>query len=292
MRIPPRAMPALITPFGTDGDIDLSAHASNLRSLTDQGVKGFLLGGSTGEGPYLESGERRLLVSATRETLGEAAYLLGGISAESVRQAMAQIDELVEGGADAALVVTPTSLARGNHDAVARFFVDVAEASTMPIFMYSVPAVTAYEIPVHVVQLLAPHPNILGMKDSGGRPVRIQELARSIDEPFMMFSGASRALAQSIAAGGYGAISACSNYAFRLVTELMDATAISNQQAEELQASLTALIAPIEAHGVIGTKTAAAAAGLNVGMPRPPLQPLPADTEAEIELRVRAALDG
>ncbi|MEA2001272.1 MAG: dihydrodipicolinate synthase family protein, partial [Actinomycetota bacterium] len=132
------------------------------------------------------------------------------------------------------------------------------------------------------VQTLAPHPNVLGMKDSGGRPVRIQELARSIDEPFLMFAGASRALAQSIAAGGYGAISACSNYAYRLVVDLLDATGVSASRAEGLQAELTALIAPIEAHGIAGTKAAAAAVGLIAGHPRLPLEDVPDDIRAEI----------
>jgi dihydrodipicolinate synthase/N-acetylneuraminate lyase len=286
MRTPPRAIPALITPFTESGDLDVAAHAFNLRALSAQGVDGFLVAGSTGEGPYLEAGERRILVETARTTLGESVYVIGGVSAESVRQAMAQIDEHVDGGADAALVVTPTSLARGNHAAVARFFGAVAEASALPIFLYSVPAVTGYEIPVDTVQMLAGHANILGMKDSGGRPVRTQELARSIDEPFMMFSGASRALAPSIAAGGYGAISASSNYAFALVTRLIEATGVSRPRAEELQAELTALIAPIEAHGIIGTKTAAQVAGLRAGWPRLPLIPLPAGTRAQIAAEV------
>ena len=275
-------MPALITPFTAGGDLDLAAHVTNLETLTTRGVEGFLLAGSTGVGPYLEPGERHLLIDETRRSLGESAYVLGGVAAESVRQAMAQIDELVTGGADAALVLTPTSLARGNQDAVGRFFVEVAEASALPIYMYSVPAVTGYEIPVDIVQLLAPHPNIIGMKDSGGRPVRIQELARSIDEPFMMFAGASRALAQSLAAGGYGAISACSNYAFAMVAELIEAATVSGSKAEALQSALTRLIAPIECHGIVGTKTAAEAAGLIAGYPRLPLLPLPDEARASI----------
>jgi dihydrodipicolinate synthase/N-acetylneuraminate lyase len=286
MRTPPRAIPALITPFTEEGDPDVTGHAFNLRALSAQGVDGFLIAGSTGEGPYLEPGERRLLVETARATLGESVYVIGGVAGESVRQAIAHIDELVAGGADAALVLTPTSLARGNHTAVARFFIAVAEASALPIFLYSVPAVTGYEIPVETVQGLAAHANILGMKDSGGRPVRTQELARSIGEPFMLFSGASRALAPSIAAGGYGAISASSNYAYALVAELIEAAGVSAPRAERLQAELTALIAPIEAHGLIGTKAAAEAAGLRAGWPRLPLVPLPAEQRAAIAAMV------
>ena len=56
MRTPPRLMPALITPFTRTGEIDLEAHRHNLRTLSTAGIRGFLIGGSTGEGPYLEAG--------------------------------------------------------------------------------------------------------------------------------------------------------------------------------------------------------------------------------------------
>ena len=51
MRVPPQLVPALITPFDTGGELDLDAHRHNVRFLAQQGATGFLVGGSTGEGP-------------------------------------------------------------------------------------------------------------------------------------------------------------------------------------------------------------------------------------------------
>jgi dihydrodipicolinate synthase/N-acetylneuraminate lyase len=267
-------MPALITPFDERGEVDLGAHTHNMELLAGRGVTGFLIAGSTGEGPYLGAGERHALVERARRAVDGSAYLVCGVAAESVRQATAQIEEATSGGADAVLVLTPTSLARGNHDAVVRFFVHVADASPLPVFLYSVPMVTGYELPVAQVEALASHPNVIGMKDSGGRPVRIQELARSITEPFIMFAGASRALAGSLAAGGYGAITASANYASDLVERLVEASDVSNADAEQVQSVLSMLVGVIEPHGIVGTKAAAAARGLKAGLPRLPLVPL------------------
>ena len=69
MRTPPRLLPALVTPFTRSGDLDLAAHRYNLTFLTSQGIKGFLIAGSTGEGPYLEPGERLSLLEVARDTL-------------------------------------------------------------------------------------------------------------------------------------------------------------------------------------------------------------------------------
>jgi dihydrodipicolinate synthase/N-acetylneuraminate lyase len=282
MRTPPNVMPAVITPFTADGELHEAAHRHNLAALHSRGCGGFLIAGSTGEGPYLEAGERRWLLSAARQELGNDPFLLGGIGGESVRQALAQITEAVEGGADAVLVVTPTSLARGNHAAVVQYYDDVATASPVPVYLYSVPRVTGYEIPVDAVVTLAAHPNIFGMKDSGARPVRIKEIASSLDDPFLMFAGASIALAQSMAAGGYGAVNASGNYASELIAELVAASAVLQANAESLQARLTAIVKEVESFGLPGTKAAANARGLHAGFPRRPLLPLAADDAARI----------
>jgi len=282
VRTPPHYMPALITPFDDEGTIITEAHRHNLRTQTARGVNGFVLGGSTGEGPYLEPGERELLLRETRDELGEDPFLVCGVAAQSVRQANSQVREVAAGGADAALVMTPTALARGNHDAIKRFFEAVAEASPIPLFLYSVPSVTGYELPVDIAAHLAQHPTYCAMKDSGGRPLHTKELVQSTPDEFMVFCGSSSALLSSMAGGAIGAITASGNYVPELLTELVVTSGISVSKSEPLQARLTAAAKEIEAFGVVGTKAAAGAAGLWTGIPRRPLQPVPRTALARI----------
>lgn len=282
MRTPPHFMSALITPFDDDGDIIVEAHLHNLRLQASRGVSGFVLGGSTGEGPYLEKGERATLISLARNGLGLEPFLMCGVQAQSVRQAVAQVDEIATAGADAALVVTPTALARGNHDAIQRFFEAVAEVSPLPLFLYSVPSVTGYDLPAEYAATLSEHPNIVGMKDSGGRPLHIKEVVQSTPDDFMVYAGSSSTLTQAMAAGATGAITASSNYLPELISALVMTSRLSVSEAEPLQARLTRASREIEAYGVVGTKAAAGAAGLWTGIPRKPLQPVPRTELARI----------
>jgi 4-hydroxy-2-oxoglutarate aldolase len=289
VRTPPNFMSALITPFDEEGDIIAEAHIHNLQLQTSRGVTGFVLGGSTGEGPYLEAGERASLLNQARQELGGEPFLICGVQAQSVRQAEAQLAEIANAGADAALVMTPTSLARGNHDAMQRFFDAIAETSPLPVFLYSVPAVTGYDLPVESVAALAQHPKIVGLKDSGGRPLHTKEVVQSTPDDFMVYAGSSSTLLQGMAAGATGAITASSNYLPELLSALVTTSQTSVSETEPLQARLTKATREIESYGVVGTKAAAGAAGLWTGIPRKPLQPVPRTELARIDQIVTAA---
>ena len=294
MRTPPHYMPALITPFDDEGNIIFEAHSHNLRLQRARGAEGFVLGGSTGEGPYLEAGERALLVAEARAELGEGVYLVCGVAGQSVRQARAQVEESATGGADAALVLTPTSLARGNHTAVIRFFEAVAETAPIPIFLYSVPAVTGYELPIDSVSILAQHPSVIAMKDSGGRPIHMKELSQTTPDDFLLYSGSSSTVVKAIAAGAVGAITASGNYAPELLSALVMSARSSVSAAEPDQVRLAEATRDIEAFGVAGTKAAAGAAGLWTGIPRRPLHPIPRNELAriaEIVANIRKEVD-
>jgi dihydrodipicolinate synthase/N-acetylneuraminate lyase len=266
-------MPALLTPFDNDGGIDEVAHRHNLRFLSEQGADGFLIAGSTGEGPYLEPGDREVLVSAAREDVPDA-FVLCGVNAESVRQASTHIAEAHAAGADAALVITPTSIIRGDHGVVEQFYLDVAEDAPLPIFLYTVPVVTGYELPLDKVRTLAAHPAIAGMKDSGGKVERVVELSGTLPQPFYLFVGASRIVAPALTAGAYGAITSSANYAFPIASELVAAALASGAGADPLQDRLAAVAAAIEPLGRTATKAAAALVGMRPGYPRRPLRPL------------------
>ncbi len=292
MRTPPHFMTALITPFDDNGDIIVEAHHHNLQIQTGRGVTGFVIGGSTGEGPYLEPGERALLVGEARRELGAEPFIMCGVAAQSVRQAVNQVDEISAAGADAALVTTPTGLARGNHDAVRRFYEAVAETASAPIFLYSVPPVTGYDLPTEYAAELASHPNIVGLKDSAGRPLHTKHVVEASADGFLVYSGSSSALTQAIAGGAVGAITASANYLPELVSAVVTTARESVSRAEPLQSQLTAATRAIESYGVVGTKAAAGAAGLWTGIPRKPLQPVPRTELAKVNQIVTAARAG
>jgi len=276
---PPEYMPALITPFTRSGEIDTRAHTTNLRTLADAGIEGFVIGGSNGEGPYLEPGDRQRLVKAGRR---RKAHFMVGIAAESTRVALGQVSEAIDGGADSVLVMTPTTLARGRDEAQLRFYRAIADASTVPVFLYSVPSVTGYSLPLELVWRLSRHESIVGMKDSSGDVVRLQSIIDAAPSDFILYSGSSRALTAAMAVGCHGAITGSGNYVPELVLETLKAAKADPTGARKLQKRLSAVSADVEAHGVPGVKAAAKAAGLDPGHPREPLTRLSRGAETSI----------
>lgn len=279
MRPLPEFMPALITPFTQRGEIDIKAHTHNMRVLADRGIEGFVIAGSNGEGPYLEPGERERLVKAGRR---RKAHFMCGIASESTRGALAQMAEAVEAGADSLLVLTPTTLARGRDDVIVDYYRTVADRASLPVFLYSVPPVTSYSMPLELVARLSRHENIVGMKDSSGDVVRLQSIIDATPGDFILYSGASRALTAAMAVGCYGAITGSGNYAPELVLKTLKTAKTDPAKARRDQKRLSRLSADVEAHGVPGVKAAARAAGLEPGYPRQPLTRLSRGVETSI----------
>ena len=275
----PRYLPALITPFTQSGELDLKAHTHNMRVLAGHKIEGFVIGGSNGEGPYLEPGERAKLVNAGRR---RKAHFMTGIAAESTRVALRQVDEATDAGSDSLLVLTPTTLVRGRDEAVLSFYRAVADHSKIPILLYSVPRVTVYDLPLELVGRLSRHDNIIGMKDSSGDVVRLQSIIDATPQGFVVYSGASKALTAAIAVGCYGAITGSGNYAPDLVLKTMSQAFENPASARRNQKRLSSLSSEVEAHGVPGVKAAARAAGLVSGYPRLPLTRLPRGVETSI----------
>ncbi len=280
MKSLPRAMPAIITPFDELQELDLAAHRHNVAFLGALGYEGFVLAGSTGEGPLLEPGERRRLTAASRAAAGDDAFLLCGINAESNRLAASQIAEAADGGADAVLVLTPTTLSRNRTNFVTSFFLEVADESPLPVFIYSVPVVTAYALPLETVWKLARHPNVVGMKDSGGDVIRIQRLQAGLPDGFSLYNGVAPAVTLTLAAGVHGSILAAANYVPKLSLEVVQAALEGLGGNMEKQHRLTKANDGVARYGIPAVKAAAEMAGLRAGRARAPLLPVTEEARA------------
>lgn len=279
-------MPAIITPFSATGEIDRDAHHGNVAALWERGIHGVVIGGSNGEGPYLEPGERTLLAAEARRATPDG-FVMVGLAAESLRGALSMTAEAADAGADAVLAMTPTTLVRHRLDLVEGYFTDLADASQLPVFLYSVPKVTAYELTMEAAARLSAHPNIVGMKDSGGDPVRCVTIAAAAPRGFWMFAGASAAVAPAVAGGVHGCVTASANYAPELVAAVV--TAAGTPKANPLHERLLRLSGAIERHGVAAVKYAATRTGLRGGSTRRPLRDAPDTVVAEVDAALAEA---
>ncbi len=161
-------VPPLVTPFRTDGEIDLAAFEANLDSYAEEDLAGYLVLGSNGEAASLDEGEKLALVAAARKRAGDR-ILLVGTGCESTRETIRLTRSSADIGADGVLVLTPHYYRqRMTDEALRRHFEAVADASPVPVFLYSVPVFTGIAISAALTASLAAHPRIAGIKDSSG----------------------------------------------------------------------------------------------------------------------------
>jgi 4-hydroxy-2-oxoglutarate aldolase len=134
---------------------------------------------------------------------------------------------------------------------------------------------------------LARHPNIAGMKESGGDISQITEQVHATPDDFEVVVGSAPTLYASLCVGAVGGVVAVANVMPDAVVRLYDlVVAGRHDEALALQRALTPLARGVTGEfGVAGLKAAMACAGLAAGVPRLPLRVAPDRVRAEIASR-------
>jgi 4-hydroxy-2-oxoglutarate aldolase len=268
-------LPPVVTPFRSDGAVDIAAFEANLDLYTPHDLAGVLVLGSNGEAGSLEEGEKLVLVGVARaRTRGR--ILLVGTGLESTRATINLTKKVADQGADAALVLTPHYYkARMTPDALARHFEAVADASPIPILLYSVPAFTGLAWPAGLAETLEAHPRIVGIKESSGDVGLLARLRAGTPASFAVVCGSAPTFYPALCVGASAGILAAACCVPRVVAALYRAyEAGDHPRARDLQRALMPLALAVTAgHGVAGLKAAMDAAGFHGGEVRAPLLP-------------------
>jgi 4-hydroxy-2-oxoglutarate aldolase len=277
-------IPPLATPFRADGGVDLAAFEANLEALSVHDLAGFLVLGSNGEAASLDEEEKLALVAAARR-LVPGRFLLVGTGMEGTRGTVALTRKAADLGADAVLVLTPSYYkGRMTPEALRLHFEAVADASPVPVYLYSVPAFTGIPWPPGLAEALAKHPRVAGMKESSGDVGLLGRVVSSVPASFEVTCGNAPVFYPALCVGAVGGVLAVANCAPRPTIALHRAfLAGDHDRARRIQRALTPLAAAVTAtHGVAGLKLAMALAGLQGGAVRAPLLPAAPSVADEI----------
>lgn len=262
----------LATPFGRDGDVDHEALAALTGWVVERGVEFLVPCGSNSEAALLTADERTAVVETVASAAPDDVPVLAGTGAPGRRETLALTAGAADAGADAALVVTPFYFGH-DDDAVAAYYRAVADESPLPVYLYSVPKYTGYTLPPAVADDLAGHPNVAGMKDSGGDLGAFQRTrAATADADFDLLVGSGSVFAPALDAGADGGVLALANVAPAVASEVLaahrrgdsEAARARNRAAVELNHAVTA------EHGVPGLKAAMRSRGAPAGTVRSP----------------------
>jgi 4-hydroxy-tetrahydrodipicolinate synthase len=195
---------ALVTLFDDDREVDLDGTAALAGELAAAGMRAIVIGGSTGEAATLDGAERVSLVKVVREVIPADVPIVVGTGAPSARQAARLTEDVVAGGADAVLVLSPP----GSADPNAYYAEVVRAAAGVPVLGYHFPLMSAPGIDVGILPRLA-EIGVAGLKDSSGDASRLVRTLATFDGD--LYVGSPWLLSAAGPLGAAGAILAVAN---------------------------------------------------------------------------------
>jgi len=266
------------TPFDEHDQVDTRRLRAALAKWIERPLTGFIVLGSNGEAALMDDFEADRVIVAAREAVPAGRPFIVGTGRESTNAAIRAAKRAAEHGADAVLVRTPGFFkSQMTTDAFVRHYTAVADASPVPVLLYNFTALTGVNLLPAAVSQLAPHPNIIGMKESGGDVAVINDLVSGTPGDFNVLAGTTSTFYAALCVGAVGGILAPACVVPDACVRLFElARAGRHDEALAAQRQLmpiARLLGPT--YGVPGLKAALRIIGCDVGVPRPPLAPVP-----------------
>ena len=169
--------PPITTPFYPEGNVYFRKLEHNVERYSKTPVAGIVALGSTGEAIMLSDMERRDVLRTIAESAAPNKVLIAGTGIESADETLQLTEYAAKIGYDVALVRTPFFYRKQMQPAnLLAFYRFVADRSPIPVLVYNVPPFTAYDIAAELVIELAGHPNIIGIKESGGDVEKVRRM--------------------------------------------------------------------------------------------------------------------
>jgi len=265
------------TPFDRNGQLDERTLRAACARWAASPLSGLVVLGSTGEAVLLDEDESDLAVTVAREAWPSGRPFIVGAGRESTAATIHAVRRAAGLGADAVLVRTPGFYkAQMNTGVFVRHYTAVADAASVPVLLYNFTAVTGVNLLPDAVSTLSAHPNIIGVKESGGDIAQIAAFAKETPDGFSVLAGSATTFHAALRAGAIGGILALSCLLPDACLRLFE---LARSGRDEDAAALQDRLLPVtklvgSMHGIAGLKAALKLVGCDVGGPRPPLAPV------------------
>jgi 4-hydroxy-tetrahydrodipicolinate synthase len=202
---------AIVTPFKKSGAIDFESFENIVNHVILGGVNYIVVLGTTGESPTISKLEKKALVEFSVRVINKRVPLVVGIGGNSTSDVVLAIHGTPFKGVDAILSVCPY-YSKPQQDGIYQHFKLIAEASPVPVILYTVPGRTGSNISASTtIKLANDCPNIVGIKEASGNFDQIFQVIKNRPKDFLVISGDDGITLPLIAAGADGVISVTAN---------------------------------------------------------------------------------
>jgi len=275
-----RVQTAMVTPFNTDGSLNLAESRRLAAHLVDiQGNDALVINGTTGESPTTTDAEKLALLEAVIDEVGDRAKIVAGVGTFDTHHTIELAHQAEQAGAHGLLVVTPY-YSRPPQDALADHFLTVADATTLPIMIYDIPHRSGIPVETETMIAVAAHPNIVAVKDAKGSPVASAQVIAATSLAY--YSGDDAMTLPLLSVGGVGVVGTSTHFTGVRTREMIDTfLAGDTARATALNAALLPVYLGVFAtQGCMLVKAGLAGRGFAPGPVRKPLLDATAEQSA------------
>lgn len=278
--------PAVITPFTTEGEVDVEKLTHYIDYLA-KNVDGLFVGGSYGSGPIMTVEQRKTLAEITVKTAAGRVPVILHIGTTNLNDTIELAKHAESVGADAIAAVTPYYY-RHTPEVIKAYYKDIIDAVNIPVILYNNPKYSNFTVNGDLLAELA-EMGLEGVKDSSADIALFYDFMAKVKKPgFLFLIGSQTHLLPAVVAGAHGCVSGLSNAFPAFIKEIYeDCRAGKFAEARELQLkanllrSVTGSGIPVPFYHAVLPML-----GIDLGLPKRPFLPLP---QAEVE-RIRKAL--
>ncbi|WP_090759272.1 4-hydroxy-tetrahydrodipicolinate synthase [Nonomuraea maritima] len=267
-----RMLTAMVTPFTSDGEVDFEAVQRLATYLVDeQRHDGLIVNGTTGESPTTTDDEKRRLVSAVLEAVGDRATVVAGAGTNDTRHSIELAKQAADAGAHGLLVVTPY-YNKPPQEGLYRHFTAVADATDLPVMLYDIPGRSGVPIQTETLIRLAQHDRIVAVKDAKGDLFAAGQVMIATDLAF--YSGDDLLNLAWLSLGAAGFVSVVGHVVGAELARMISLFRSGEvEQARTIHEQLNPVVDGImlRAGGAIMAKAALGLVGMPVGPVRLPL---------------------
>ena len=260
-----------------------------IEDLVAAGVHGLTPLGSTGEFAYLSAAQKRDVVEATISAARGRVPVVAGVAATTIAEAVAQTRQWTELGADGILAVLEAYFPIPD-DGVVSYFKAIAEATTLPVVLYTNPNFQRADLTIAAIKRLAEIGNIVAIKDASNNTGRLLTILNSVGGKLDVFAASAHIPAAVMLIGGVGWMAGPACIVPRQSIALYDACMAGRwREAMELQRPLWSINQAFGKYNLAACiKGALAMQGYDVGNPLPPQSPLTEEGRREVRTALEA----
>ena len=224
-------IPAMVTPFDQDRELDLDRTQELAVRLVDGGSDALIISGTTGESPTVFYPQKMKLFAAVVEAVGDRAPVIANVGDNCTADTADFARDVEKLGVDGFMCVVPY-YNKPPQEGLYQHFRTIAEAVELPIVLYNIPGRCVVNMEAETTLRLARDcRNIVAVKEASGKMDQIKAIVDGAPEGFVVYSGDDAATYDIMKLGGVGVVSTIGNVAPARMKEIVDLCAAGEWEA-------------------------------------------------------------